>query len=219
MIGSEFDLEFFSLNQAAIESGTGAVVIVAPPATVAIVDDDPGVRDSLRMLLSASGLQTREFPSAEAFLREQGQAARALRLVKGSHIVVNKRFEHDHAYIFQNPDKRIIFAIPYEGEYTLIGTTDVPVPTAPTDPEAERYRFFEAVTTLITGIAATRPTVLVLDDLGDWRGLGTAVHLLELGQTRGPYAFLPFRIQGVVEKSVAEKLEGGEVGGARVGSA
>jgi glycerol-3-phosphate dehydrogenase len=34
-------------------------------------------------------------------------------------------FEHDHAYIFQNPDKRIIFAIPYEGDYTLIGTTDV----------------------------------------------------------------------------------------------
>jgi glycerol-3-phosphate dehydrogenase len=34
-------------------------------------------------------------------------------------------FEHDHAYLFQNPDKRIIFAIPYEGEFTLIGTTDV----------------------------------------------------------------------------------------------
>ena len=36
-----------------------------------------------------------------------------------------KLFEHDHAYIFQNPDKRIIFAIPYEGDFTLIGTTDV----------------------------------------------------------------------------------------------
>ena len=36
-----------------------------------------------------------------------------------------KLFDHDHAYIFQNPDKRIIFAIPYEGEFTLIGTTDV----------------------------------------------------------------------------------------------
>ena len=48
-----------------------------------------------------------------------------LRLVKGSHIVVPKLFEHDHAYIFQNADGRIIFAIPYEGEFTLIGTTDV----------------------------------------------------------------------------------------------
>mgnify|MGYP002142566671 FL=1 len=38
--------------------------------------------------------------------------------------MVPRCFEHDHAYIFQNPDKRIIFAIPYEGEFTLIGTTD-----------------------------------------------------------------------------------------------
>ena len=51
-------------------------------------------------------------------------------LVKGSHIVVPKMFEHEHAYIFQNPDKRIIFAIPYEGEFTLIGTTDVGAPRA-----------------------------------------------------------------------------------------
>ena len=49
----------------------------------------------------------------------------ALRLVKGSHIVVPRLFEHDHAYIFQNPDQRIIFAIPYEHDFTLIGTTDV----------------------------------------------------------------------------------------------
>jgi glycerol-3-phosphate dehydrogenase len=48
-----------------------------------------------------------------------------VRLVKGSHIVTRKLFDHDHAYIFQNPDKRIIFAIPYEHEYTLIGTTDL----------------------------------------------------------------------------------------------
>jgi glycerol-3-phosphate dehydrogenase len=49
----------------------------------------------------------------------------SVRLVKGSHIVTKRLFEHDHAYIFQNPDKRIIFAIPYEGDYTLIGTTDI----------------------------------------------------------------------------------------------
>jgi glycerol-3-phosphate dehydrogenase len=48
-----------------------------------------------------------------------------IRNVKGSHIVTRKLFDHDHAYIFQNPDKRIIFAIPYEREFTLIGTTDV----------------------------------------------------------------------------------------------
>ncbi|CAE6709815.1 D-erythritol 1-phosphate dehydrogenase [Paraburkholderia aspalathi] len=53
------------------------------------------------------------------------QATHSVRLVKGSHIVTRRLFEHDHAYIFQNPDKRIIFAIPYEHDYTLIGTTDL----------------------------------------------------------------------------------------------
>jgi glycerol-3-phosphate dehydrogenase len=52
-------------------------------------------------------------------------AQHSVRLVKGSHIVTKRLFEHDHAYIFQNPDKRIIFAIPYEDDFTLIGTTDV----------------------------------------------------------------------------------------------
>jgi glycerol-3-phosphate dehydrogenase len=72
-------------------------------------------------------------PWAGEFLRDRaGQSsARTLRLVKGSHIVVKKLFDHDHAYIFQNPDKRIIFAIPYEGSFTLIGTTDVEIPGAP----------------------------------------------------------------------------------------
>lgn len=48
-----------------------------------------------------------------------------LRMVKGSHIVVPRIFEGDNAYIFQNGDGRIAFAIPYEGDFTLIGTTDV----------------------------------------------------------------------------------------------
>ncbi len=52
-------------------------------------------------------------------------AARHVRLVKGSHIVVPRLFDHGFAYLFQNPDRRIIFAIPYEQDFTLIGTTDV----------------------------------------------------------------------------------------------
>ncbi|MDV3455593.1 glycerol-3-phosphate dehydrogenase [Sphingomonas sp. HF-S4] len=55
-----------------------------------------------------------------------------VRLVKGSHIVVPKLFDGDHAYILQQPDRRIVFAIPYEGEFTEIGTTDIPV-DAPED--------------------------------------------------------------------------------------
>jgi glycerol-3-phosphate dehydrogenase len=46
------------------------------------------------------------------------------RLVRGSHIVVPRIFDHDRSYILQNDDKRIVFVIPYEGRYTLIGTTD-----------------------------------------------------------------------------------------------
>lgn len=48
-----------------------------------------------------------------------------LRLVKGSHIVVPQLFAHDYAYLFQNTDQRVVFAIPYEQHFTLIGTTDL----------------------------------------------------------------------------------------------
>ena len=47
-----------------------------------------------------------------------------MRLVQGSHIVVRRLYEHDRAYIFQNADGRIFFAIPYERDFTLLGTTD-----------------------------------------------------------------------------------------------
>jgi glycerol-3-phosphate dehydrogenase len=65
-----------------------------------------------------------------------------VRLVKGSHIVVPKLFDHDRAYIFQNADKRIVFAIPYEHDFTLIGTTDLdydgdPGKPRPTDAEID----------------------------------------------------------------------------------
>ena len=51
--------------------------------------------------------------------------AHHVRLVKGSHIVTRTLFEHDRCYFFQNADGRIFFAIPYEGAFTLIGTTDL----------------------------------------------------------------------------------------------
>ena len=53
------------------------------------------------------------------------QAHANLRLVKGSHLIFPKLFEGEHCYIFQNKDDRIIFAIPYERDFTLVGTTDV----------------------------------------------------------------------------------------------
>lgn len=63
---------------------------------------------------------------AELFGQLGVEAGAGVRLVKGSHIVVPKLYEGDHAYILQQPDRRIVFAIPYEGG-TEVGTTDVPV--------------------------------------------------------------------------------------------
>ncbi|WP_414471750.1 glycerol-3-phosphate dehydrogenase [Microvirga sp. M2] len=54
-----------------------------------------------------------------------------VRLVKGSHIVVPKLFDTKEAFILQNTDKRIVFAIPYQEKFTLIGTTDIPVESVP----------------------------------------------------------------------------------------
>lgn len=72
-----------------------------------------------RALVNAAG------PSAAVVLQRAGMASsRSVRLVRGSHIVVRKLFEHDDAYFFQLPDGRIFFAIGYEDEFTLIGTTD-----------------------------------------------------------------------------------------------
>jgi len=48
-----------------------------------------------------------------------------VRLAKGSHIVVKKLFSHDRAYVFQGRDGRVVFAIPYQRDFTLIGTTDL----------------------------------------------------------------------------------------------
>ncbi|WP_166418430.1 glycerol-3-phosphate dehydrogenase [Cochlodiniinecator piscidefendens] len=64
------------------------------------------------------------------------QTEESIRLVRGSHIVVRKRFDHDRAYFFQGEDGRIIFAIPYEDDFTLIGTTDADHPDADTPAKA-----------------------------------------------------------------------------------
>lgn len=85
-------------------------------------DTDSGARNVIgaRALVNAAG------PWVEDVLAHgTGDDARArVRLVQGSHIVVPKLYEHDRAYIFQNSDGRIVFAIPYRNDFTLIGTTD-----------------------------------------------------------------------------------------------
>jgi glycerol-3-phosphate dehydrogenase len=92
-----------------------------------------------RMLVNAGG------PWVADVLRQKlGQNSReGVRLVRGSHIVVPRLYDHDRCYFFQGTDGRIIFAIPYEEDFTLIGTTDADHPdpqTAPTcTPEEQDY--------------------------------------------------------------------------------
>jgi glycerol-3-phosphate dehydrogenase len=91
-------------------------------ATLQDVDGRGTRKVAARALVNAAG------PWAGSFLNEAlGHNERPkLRLIKGSHIVVPRLYEGEHAFILQNADRRIVFAIPYEQRFTLIGTTDVP---------------------------------------------------------------------------------------------
>jgi glycerol-3-phosphate dehydrogenase len=74
-----------------------------------------------RAIVNAAGPWVKEVLSE----RLHQSSADAVRLVKGSHIVVPKLYEGDHAFITQNADGRVVFIIPYEEQFSLIGTTDV----------------------------------------------------------------------------------------------
>ncbi|MFC4353252.1 glycerol-3-phosphate dehydrogenase [Fodinicurvata halophila] len=89
---------------------------------VEVMDRQTGDKRSLRArsLVNAAGPWVSEVLSQRLHVNSSERT----RLVKGSHIVVPRLFEHDRAYIFQNSDGRIVFAIPYEQDFTLIGTTD-----------------------------------------------------------------------------------------------
>jgi glycerol-3-phosphate dehydrogenase len=82
-----------------------------------------------REVITARALVNAAGPWVETVLGRMGARARGhVRLVKGSHIVVPRLYEGEHAYILQNGDRRVVFAIPYEGRFTLIGTTEVDHP-------------------------------------------------------------------------------------------
>ena len=83
-----------------------------------------GRRVSAKALANAAGPWVAEL--LQQALRQNSRSK--VRLVKGSHIVVPRLFEGEQAYILQQPDGRVVFALPY-GEHTLVGTTDIPVET------------------------------------------------------------------------------------------
>ncbi len=93
------------------ENGMWVVDLAGPEGTARI---------RARSLVNATG------PWCNSFLQDvlHERSTGSIRMIKGSHIVVPKLFDHSWCYIFQNPDGRIVFAIPYEQDYTLIGTTE-----------------------------------------------------------------------------------------------
>jgi glycerol-3-phosphate dehydrogenase len=89
---------------------------------VGLSDTATGARQTVRarLLVNASGPWVDRVLSTTLGQNSVGN----VRLVQGSHIVVKKLYDHDRCYMFQNTDGRIIFVIPYENDFTLIGTTD-----------------------------------------------------------------------------------------------
>jgi glycerol-3-phosphate dehydrogenase len=84
------------------------------------------VRSGVRSTVRARAAVNATGPWVDRFVRDATalRTAHRVRLVKGSHVVVKRLFAHRFAYIFQNEDRRVVFAIPYEHDFTLIGTTD-----------------------------------------------------------------------------------------------
>ena len=147
---------------------------------------------SAKVLVNATG------PWAVQFLDQVAKVGHdhALRLVKGSHIVVPRLFDHQHAYIFQQPDRRIVFAIPYEHDFTLIGTTDMDYHDDPSTPhingEETNYlcdaanRYFKrsiAPADVVWSYSGVRP--LVDDEVGNASEV-TRDYLLELDRQGAP---------------------------------
>ena len=93
-------------------------------------------RDGSRYTVHAKVLVNAAGPWAASFLDNVAHIKHdhSLRLIKGSHIVVPRLYDHRYAYIFQQPDRRIVFAIPYERDFTLIGTTDIEYKDDPAHP-------------------------------------------------------------------------------------
>jgi glycerol-3-phosphate dehydrogenase len=100
---------------------------------VTLADRDTGARHEMtaRMIVNAGGPWVRDVIQNTVRIN----STEGVRLVRGSHIVTRKLYDHDKCYFFQGTDGRIIFAIPYENDFTLIGTTDAEHHDADSKPE------------------------------------------------------------------------------------
>lgn len=111
-----------------------------------------------RVLVNVAGPWVRSLLDRELGIRTPG----GIRLVKGSHIVVPRIHDRAHAYILQNPDKRVVFMIPYEERYTEIGTTDVVVhnPDEPPRIARDEIEYLCAAASRYTSRSVTPDTIV-----------------------------------------------------------
>lgn len=143
-----------------------------------------GVQVTARMLVNAAGPWVSEVQALTGINARAGT-----RLVKGSHIVVPKLFEGNHAYMLQQPDRRVVFAIAYAGDKTLIGTTDIAV-DKPEDGRigndeidylcAAANRYFSATTTPADVVATFSGVRPLYDDGASEAKAVTRDYVLEL---------------------------------------
>lgn len=143
-----------------------------------------------RCVINAAGPWVQEVQENILKVTSQGRVS----LVKGSHIIVPKLYDGDHAWILQNEDDRVIFVIPYEKDYSLIGTTDVPhpQPEAVTISETEVAYLCQAVnrytqkpikpSDVVASYAGLRP---LYDDGKDNPSTVTRDYVLEVNAARG----------------------------------
>ncbi|PSL17509.1 glycerol-3-phosphate dehydrogenase [Shimia abyssi] len=167
---------------------------------VVVQDGATGAQEvkTARMVVNAAGPWVGDVLRGTLKSNEQG----GVRLVRGSHIVTKRLFEHDKCYFFQGTDGRIIFAIPYETDFTLIGTTDADHADASVKPECtpeERdylirfiNEYLEATISaedVVWSYSGVRP---LYDDGADSASAATRDYVLKVDKSRGAPALNVF---------------------------
>jgi glycerol-3-phosphate dehydrogenase len=160
---------------------------------VTLEDQHSGARQVVRakMVVNAAGPWVGDV--LQAALKSSSQ--HGIRLVRGSHIVTRKLFDHDKCYFFQGTDGRIIFAIPYETDYTLIGTTDRDHEDATVAPECtpeEEAYLLDFINAYLAEPISARDVVWkysgvrpLYDDGADDASAATRDYVLKLDKSRG----------------------------------
>jgi len=180
----------------------GATILLQSPCVGARREDglwtvslreSEGVQRDVRakMLVNATGPWLSQVNTGVLRQKDSGH----LTLVKGSHIVVPRLYEGDHAYILQNEDKRVIFVLPFLEHFSLIGTTDVPFRGDPAqvavDPEEVEYlchgvnRYFRKAVRpedVVWQFSGVRP---LFNDASDDPSAVTREYVLEWEDERG----------------------------------